>query len=80
MDTHARQICAFHPSDGLGRGVWSRLDILLVGVLRDMMQVLQVQGVFMSRDQVGTFVIQDTLRDPAEHAVHIWRKGGGGGV
>lgn len=75
MDGHAGQICAFDPSDGLSWGVWSRLEILLVGILRDMTQVLQVQGVFVSRDQMRTFVIQDTLRDPTEHTF-FWRRGG----
>lgn len=41
-----------------------------------MVQVLQVQGVFVSRDQMRAFVIQDALRDPTEHTLYIWRKGG----
>lgn len=69
MNSHDGQVCAFDPSDGLRRGVWSGLEILLVRVLRDMMQVLQVQGVFVSRHQMRTFVIQDTLRDPTKHTI-----------
>lgn len=67
MDTHAGHICVFNPSDGLRRGVWPRLEVLLVGVLGDTEQILQVQGVFVRRDQMSTFIIQDALRDSTKH-------------
>lgn len=69
MNSHTGHICAFDPPDGLGGWVWSRLVVLLVGILRDTMQVLQVQGVFVSRNQMRTFIIQDTLGDPAKHTI-----------
>lgn len=69
MDRHVGRVGAFDPPDGLRGGVRSRLEILLVCVLRDTSQVLQVQGVFVSRDQMGTFIIQDTLRDPTKQTL-----------
>lgn len=71
MHSHVGHVCVFDPSDGLWRGVGSGFQVLLVGVLRDTLQVLQVQRLLMSRDEVGAFVIQDALWDSAEHALRI---------
>lgn len=76
MDGHRGHVCALDPSDGLGRRVGPRLEILLVGVLRDTVQVLEVLGALVSRDQVRPLVVQDALRHAAEHALRIWTREG----
>lgn len=77
MDSHRGWIHAFDPPDGLGGGVWAGLEVLLIGIFRNPVQILKVQRVFMNRNEMRAFVIQDTLRDPTKHALRIWgRKGG----
>lgn len=78
MDSHGRWICAFDPSDGLSRGIWARLEVLLVGIFRNSVQILKVQRVLMSRKEMRAFVIQDTLRDPTKHAICVWGERGKG--
>lgn len=72
MDSHRGRIRAFDPSDGLSGGVWPGLEVLLVGIFRNPVQILKVQRVFMSRNQMRAFVIQDTLRYSTEHTLCIW--------
>lgn len=69
MDSHRGWIRAFDPPDGLGGGVWARLEVLLVGIFRYPVQIFKVQRVFMSRNEVRAFVIQDTLRDPTKNTI-----------
>lgn len=72
MDSHRGRIRAFDPSDGLSGGVWPGLEVLLVGIFRNPVQILKVQRVFMSRNQMRAFVIQDILRYSTEHTLCIW--------
>lgn len=74
MDSHRGRIRAFDPSDGLSGGARPGLQVLLVGIFRNPVQILKVQRVFMSRNQMRAFVIQDTLRNSTEHALCIWGK------
>lgn len=74
MDGHRGHVHALDPSDGLGRRVGPRLEILLVGILGDTVQVLEVLGVLVSRDQVRPLVVQDALRHAAKQALRIWTR------
>lgn len=69
MYSHKGRFRAFDPSDGLGRGVRARLEVLLVGIFRNPEKILKVQRVFMSRNEMRAFIIEDTLRDPTKHAI-----------
>lgn len=71
MDSHGGRIRAFDSSDGLAGGIWARLEVLLVGIFRNPVQIFKVQRVFMSRNEMRAFVIQNTLRDPTEHALRV---------
>lgn len=52
MDGHDRQICVFDPFNRLGSCIGPGLEVLLVGILRDAVEVLQVQGVLVRRHQM----------------------------
>lgn len=71
MDSHGGRIRAFDPSDGLGGGIRARLEVLLVGIFRNPVQILKVQRVFVSRNEMRAFVIQNTLRDPTKHTIRV---------
>lgn len=71
MNSHGGQVYVLDPSDGLWRRVGSGLQVLFVGVFRHPLEVKQVQGVLVQRDEMRAFVVQDTLRDAAKHAVGI---------
>lgn len=71
VNRYGGQIRVLHPLDRFWWGVGSRLQVLLVRVLRDPFKVLEVQAVLMSCKDVRVLVVQDALRDATQHSVNI---------
>lgn len=71
VDRHRGQVGVLHAFDRLRRGAGTRLQVLLIGVLRDMAETLEIQRVLVSRLQLRLFIVQNALRNTAEHAIRV---------